>query len=197
MSALSTSDVTPLEPGALTVYARARLPTRQGEFEIVAFARGGRPIDHVAVIRGDLAGAERVPVRIHSECLTGDVLGSLKCDCRDQLEMALGALGQRPAGALLYLNQEGRGIGLANKIRAYALQDKGMDTVEANRHLGFDDDLRDYSDAAEMLRRLGVRSVVLLTNNPDKIDGLEPISAEPNVHNEGYLRVKRRKMGHL
>lgn len=193
----------------MRVMARADLPTRFGKFDIVAFVRAtGDPIDHVALIRGPLAGAERVPVRIHSECLTGDVLGSLRCDCRDQLEMALQKLAAAPAGVLLYLQQEGRGIGLANKVKAYEVQQRhGLDTVEANRHLGFDDDSRDYTDAALMLHCLGVRSVRLLTNNPRKIQDLEkngievaerlPLRPTPNPHNQAYIRVKQRKLGHL
>jgi GTP cyclohydrolase II len=191
----------------LDVFGRARLPSRFGEFEIVAFASSSGPIEHVAVVRGDVRDAEKLPVRVHSECLTGDVLGSLKCDCRDQLELALRQLADRAVGALIYMRQEGRGIGLPHKIKAYALQDAGLDTVEANRHLGFDEDLRDYADAAAILRCLGVRSVVLFTNNPRKIDGLrehgvevvrrEPLLAAANPHNASYLRTKRRKLGHL
>lgn len=193
----------------MRVVAHAGLPTRFGDFEIVAFERAdGTPLDHVALVRGSLAGAERLPLRIHSECLTGDVLGSLRCDCRDQLEIALRELGQAQASALLYLHQEGRGIGLANKIRAYQVQqEQGLDTVEANRHLGFDDDSRDYTDAAVMLQTLGVRSVVLMTNNPRKIGDLEkngievarrePLRPTPNDHNREYIRAKQRKLGHL
>jgi len=194
-------------PAELSVFGRARLPSRFGDFEIVAFSSASEPVEHVAVLRGTVAGGEEVPVRVHSECLTGDVLGSLKCDCRDQLEMALSELARRPTGALLYMRQEGRGIGLPHKIKAYALQDAGLDTVEANRHLGFDEDLRDYGEAAAMLRCLGIRSTVLLTNNPRKIEGLEAhgvvvarreaLQATPNPHNEAYLLTKRRKLGHL
>jgi GTP cyclohydrolase II len=193
--------------GALEIFGRARLPSRFGDFSIVAFSGLAGPIEHVAVVRGDVREAEALPVRVHSECLTGDVLGSLKCDCRDQLELALRELGRRPAGALLYMRQEGRGIGLPQKIKAYALQDAGLDTVEANRHLGFDEDLREYGEAAAMLRCLEVRSLVLLTNNPRKIEGLrehgvvivrrEPLVAVPNEHNASYLRTKRSKLGHL
>ena len=201
----------------IRVLARASLPTRAGDFQIVAFQRALVPTDglmqpglefeHVAMVRGDVTGREGLLVRVHSECLTGDVFGSLRCDCRDQLEMALRLIGERDAGAVLYLRQEGRGIGLGNKIKAYALQEKGMDTVEANRHLGFGDDLRDYDDAAAMLRCLGVRSVVLYTNNPRKIADLErngvkvvrrePLRPTPNAHNEDYIKVKQRKLGHL
>lgn len=193
----------------MRVTARANLPTRYGTFEIVAFVRlSGEALDHVALMRGSLQGSERVPVRVHSECLTGDVMGSFRCDCRDQLEMALRELSQAPKAALLYLRQEGRGIGLSNKIKAYEVQQqRGLDTVEANRHLGFDDDLRDYTDAALMLQCLGVRSVELLTNNPHKIadlqrNGIEvarriPLRPPDNEHNREYIRVKQRKLGHL
>src|SRR5207249_850555 len=139
---------------------------------IVAFHRAGEELGHIALVRGEVEGAEEVAVRLHSECLTGDVLGSLRCDCRAQLELSLQRLASQERGVLLYLRQEGRGIGLANKVRAYALQDSGFDTFEANRHLGFDDDLRDYGDAAAMLRCLGVASVVVMTNNPKKLEGL-------------------------
>ena len=148
-----------------------------------------------------------MPVRIHSECLTGDAIGSLRCDCRDQLEASLRQLATMPYGILLYLRQEGRGIGLTNKIRAYALQDHGLDTVEANHALGFRDDERDYSIAAHMLDSLGVRSVRLMTNNPRKIDGLRqlgvdvvgriPLVMQPNAYNRAYLETKMRKSGHL
>jgi GTP cyclohydrolase II len=189
------------------VVDRASLPTRFGEFEIVAFGNRVDGKDHVALVRGDVAGKAHVPTRIHSECLTGDVLGSLRCDCRDQLEKALQELSKRPFGLLLYMRQEGRGIGLANKIRAYALQDQGLDTVEANLQLGFDDDLRDYSLAAALIQLLGVKSVDLWTNNPKKIFGLKQAGLEvarrvahevpANRYNRFYLETKRRKSGHL
>ncbi len=192
-------------PTAVTLAARARLPSRFGDFTVVAFecAEG----EYGVVVRGEIEGAEAVPVRLHSECFTGDVMGSLKCDCRDQLEVALRFIGRAERGAVVYLPQEGRGIGLANKIRAYALQDQGLDTVEANLALGFPDDLRRYDTAAEVLRQLGVRSVVLLTNNPTKRLGLEraglpvvgqiPLRSVPNAHNASYLDTKRDKSGHL
>lgn len=193
---------------AMQIVARAKLPSRIGDFEIVAFAKHGVDVEHVALVRGGaLAGATDIPVRLHSECLTGDAFGSLRCDCRAQLEMALEHIASQPRGVLLYLRQEGRGIGLANKIRAYALQEAGLDTFEANRHLGFDDDLRDYEDAAGMLRCLGMASVVLLTNNPKKLDGLRrhgvvvsarrAIESTPTRHNERYLLAKKQKKGHL
>jgi GTP cyclohydrolase II len=190
----------------LRFVAEARFPTRFGEFRLIGF-EGPDGEEFIACVRGDLAGERGVPVRLHSECFTGDVLGSFRCDCRDQLEAALVLLGRSERGAVLYLPQEGRGIGLLNKIKAYALQDQGLDTVEANLALGFADDLRDYSLAAEMLRHLGIESVCLLTNNPKKVDGLEesgicvegiiPIRMTPNEHNSSYLETKRRKSGHL
>nr|WP_272085441.1 GTP cyclohydrolase II [Nannocystis bainbridge] len=190
------------------VFARARLPSRHGEFEIVSFIDDvGRTLDDVAIVRGDVRGRVEVPTRIHSECLTGDVFGSFRCDCRDQLELALQRIAGGDAGIILYLRQEGRGIGIAQKIRAYHLQEQGLDTVEANLHMGFDDDLRDYSVAAAMLRALEVGSVVLHTNNMRKIAGLqqggvavtrrEPLIAEAREHNRRYLATKRDKSGHL
>jgi len=159
------------------------------------------------MVRGDLRGAEEVPVRLHSECLTGDVMGSYRCDCRDQLEAAQMYMAEHEQGIILYLRQEGRGIGLANKLRAYVLQEQGLDTVDANHALGFDDDVRDYRVAAEMLMTLGVQSVRLLSNNPRKIAGLEangivvtervPHQLPSNSHNHNYLVTKARKSGHL
>lgn len=187
--------------------AEARLPSRFGEFRVFAFECLDDGQDYGVVVRGDIAGRSEVPVRLHSECFTGDVMGSLKCDCRDQLEAALSYIGEREHGAVLYLPQEGRGIGLANKIRAYALQDGGMDTVEANLALGFPDDLRRYDIAAEILRLLGVESIRLLTNNPNKLAGVAragipvaghvPLRTAPNQHNDFYLQTKRAKSGHL
>lgn len=188
--------------------AEANLPTRHGMFRVVAFdAVDGK--EYGAVVKGDVMGQTDVPVRLHSECFTGDVMGSIKCDCRDQLEAALNYLGRDDVerGAVLYLRQEGRGIGLANKIRAYALQDAGLDTVQANLALGFQDDERRYDVAAEMLEELGIRSVMLLTNNPNKIDGLRkhgvpvsgriPIQMEPTAFSEFYLKTKKAKSGHM
>jgi GTP cyclohydrolase II len=190
----------------LRFVAEAQFPSRFGDFRLLGF-EGPKGEEYIACVRGDLKGARGVPVRLHSECFTGDVLGSYRCDCRDQLEVALAMLGRSECGAVLYLPQEGRGIGLLNKIKAYALQDQGLDTVEANLALGFADDLRDYRLAAEMLRHLGVESVCLMTNNPKKVDGLEesgiqvegviPIRMTPNEHNSNYLETKRRKSGHL
>ena len=189
------------------IVAMAELPTRFGNFHIIAFENNRDGKEHVAVTKGDVIGASNVPVRLHSECLTGDALGSLRCDCRDQLETALKAIGQMDKGLLLYLRQEGRGIGLTNKIRAYSLQDQGLDTVEANLALGFRDDERDYAVAAHMLSSLKVDSVQLMTNNPKKIDqlmqygiqvnGRIPHIMEPNEHNRFYLETKAAKSGHL
>ena len=189
------------------VVASADLPSRFGRFRIVAFAPGTSGKEHIALVRGEVRGAAGVPVRIHSECLTGDALGSLRCDCREQLERSLAALGQLPVGALLYLRQEGRGIGLMNKVRAYALQDQGADTIDANHRLGFGADLREYGEAAAMLRALGVASVRLMTNNPAKLEGLRahgvrvleriPVITPATPHNEGYLRTKQQRAGHL
>jgi len=159
------------------------------------------------VVKGDVSGQSRVLVRVHSECFTGDVMGSLKCDCRDQLEASLELIGEADCGVVIYLRQEGRGIGLVNKIRAYALQDSGFDTVDANLALGFEDDERRYDVAAHIIKELGVESVVLLTNNPKKIEGLRahgvpvdgrlPLRTDSNGHNERYLQTKRERSGHL
>jgi GTP cyclohydrolase II len=190
----------------LDVYAEAPLPTERGLFRVVVFRERRSGAEHVAMVMGDVAG-ESVLARIHSECLTSEVLGSLKCDCRAQLDRALDLIADTGRGVLLYLRQEGRGIGLGNKIRAYALQAKGHDTYEANRLLGFPDDLRRYDVAAEMLRLLGVKSVELVTNNPQKLAGLADagfpvrgrvaLPSPANPHNIGYLEVKRARTGHL
>jgi GTP cyclohydrolase II len=195
-----------MERNRAEIIAEAGLPSRFGEFRVVAFAPDAQGREHLALVRGDVRGASRVPVRVHSECLTGDVLGSLRCDCRDQLLASLEALGKQPNGVLLYLRQEGRGIGLGNKIRAYELQDHGHDTIDANRLLGFRDDAREYGVGARMLQALGVRSVNLLTNNPAKIDGLRehgirvvertPVLSAPNRHNARYLDTKRTRADH-
>lgn len=188
------------------IAAIAELPSRFGDFHIVAFWNNRDNKEHVAVIKGEVLGAEDVPVRLHSECLTGDVIGSLRCDCRDQLEAALRMIGQMDKGVVLYLRQEGRGIGLINKIRAYSLQDEGMDTVEANLALGFRDDERDYAIAAHMLMSLKIKSVRLITNNPRKIQQLKeygiqvndriPHIMQPNKYNRFYLETKAAKSGH-
>jgi GTP cyclohydrolase II len=191
----------------LRIVAVAELPTRFGDFRVVAFTPDAHGDEHVAIVRGTVRGMRNVPTRIHSECVTGDVLGSLRCDCRDQLTAALEQLGSLRAGALFYLRQEGRGIGLSNKIRAYALQDRGHDTVEANHLLGFGDDERDYRAASDMVRALGIASVRLMTNNPRKVEGLRahgvavsgriPLVVAANRHNAGYLLTKQRRSGHL
>jgi len=186
----------------------ADLPTRYGLFRIHVFTDAATGLEHVALVSGDVFGQERVATRIHSECLTGDAFASLRCDCREQLDRGLERLAARPYGVLLYLRQEGRGIGLANKIRAYRLQqEKGLDTVDANLALGLPDDCRDYGFAASMLRRLGVRSVSLMTNNRDKISQLSragiPVVARiphvipPGPLNQAYLETKARRSGHL
>ena len=190
------------------IAAAAELPTRFGDFHAVGFWNPVDGKEHAAFVHGHEAiDGQTVPVRIHSECLTGDAIGSLRCDCRDQLEASLRQLAAMPYGILLYLRQEGRGIGLTNKIRAYALQDHGLDTVEANVALGFRDDERDYSIAAHMLDSLGVGSVRLMTNNPRKIEGLRelgvdvvdriPLVMPVNRYNRRYLSTKARKSGHL
>ncbi|MBK6910326.1 MAG: GTP cyclohydrolase II [bacterium] len=190
----------------LTIVAEANLPTRFGDFRIVAFSPMPDGKEHIAMVRGEVRGASAVPTRVHSECLTGDVMGSLRCDCRDQLEAALEFMATQDQGIVIYLRQEGRGIGLANKLRAYVLQEQGLDTVDANHALGFDDDERDYRVAAEMLRALGVQSITLLSNNPKKIVGLEENGIavvarrqhqQPsNKHNHHYLQTKARRSGH-
>jgi GTP cyclohydrolase II/3,4-dihydroxy 2-butanone 4-phosphate synthase/GTP cyclohydrolase II len=189
------------------LYSRALVPTVHGPLEMVVFRERGTGKEHVAAVKGDVSGHEDVLVRAHSECLTSEIFGSLKCDCKDQLDKALAAVARAERGVVLYLRQEGRGIGLGNKIRAYALQNQGADTYEANRRLGFADDLRHYDVAAEMLRQLGVKSVDLITNNPLKVQGLEaegvtvrhrvPSLGAVNPHNLGYLRTKRERTGHL
>jgi 3,4-dihydroxy 2-butanone 4-phosphate synthase / GTP cyclohydrolase II len=187
--------------------ARASLPTRYGTFEMFVYESPERT-EHVALTLGAISdGGRPVLVRVHSECLTGDVLGSSRCDCGEQLDDSLRFLQEQGRGVLLYLRQEGRGIGLTQKICAYALQEQGLDTVEANLALGLPEDMRDYRVAAEMLLDLGVGRARLLTNNPAKIEGLErygvevveriPLSMSPNPSNAGYLRTKREKMGHL
>jgi GTP cyclohydrolase II len=192
---------------SVEVFARANLPTSYGPLEMIAFKNNLDGKEHVAVVRGDVVGKRGVHARVHSECLTGDVFASRKCDCGPQLDAALCSIAELDRGIILYMRQEGRGIGLANKIKAYSLQDRGFDTVEANLHLGFDDDLRDYRVSAAMLHLLGVDSVSLFTNNPKKLEGLRangilvdkrvPLLIEPNKHNEDYLRTKQRKSGHL
>lgn len=187
--------------------ANANLPTQYGHFRIWAFTNNLDGKEHVALVCGDVDGAEEVLTRVHSECVTGDVFASLKCDCGEQLHQAMQDIAEAGQGVLLYMRQEGRGIGLANKIKAYSLQDQGMDTVEANIHLGFDDDMREYEIAARMIGLLGIKSVKLMTNNPNKVEGLEeagvvvasriPIKMLANPFNTNYLNVKKHKSGHL
>jgi GTP cyclohydrolase II len=184
----------------IKISQKANLPTRFGEFEIIAFKQGEK--EHLAIIKEPLGD---IPlVRVHSECLTGDAIGSLKCDCRDQLEYSLKEVAKK-GGLVIYLRQEGRNIGLLNKVNAYALQDKGYDTVEANHQLGFSDDERSYEMVEFILKYFGIKKIKLLTNNPKKIESLKditivqrvPIIMESNKYNENYLKTKKEKMGHL
>lgn len=187
--------------------AQAQLPTEYGIFEIMVFEELANGKEHVAMIMGDIGDGEKVLSRIHSECLTGDVFHSLKCDCGFQLQTALANIAQEGRGVLIYHRAEGRGIGLTNKIKAYALQDQGLDTVEANEALGFPPDMRDYNCCAEIFEILGVKSIELMTNNPEKLetmrkDGINVVARRPlvvgkNKYNEDYLRIKTEKMDHL
>lgn len=204
---LSSSVAPTSESLRVEIASVANLPSQFGDYRIFVFANNRDGKEHIAMVHGDVFGAHDVPTRVHSECLTGDVMGSLRCDCRPQLEKALTQIGTLERGIVLYMRQEGRGIGLTNKIRAYGLQEKGMDTVEANLALGFRDDERDYSIAAAMLRTLGVRSVQLMTNNPDKmkqllncgvkVHGRLPHFIAATPHNRNYLATKARRSGHL
>ena len=188
------------------VEAVAHLPSRFGRYSIVAFWNNRDGKEHIAMVHGDVMGAGDVPTRLHSECLTGDVMGSLRCDCRDQLEVAMQKIGSMERGLVLYMRQEGRGIGLINKVRAYALQDRGLDTVDANLALGFRDDERDYEVAAHMLASLNIGSVRLMTNNPRKIEELGKLGTQvsgriPHVipateWNRFYLETKASRSGH-
>ena len=187
--------------------AEARLPTKNGEFTAIAYRSTVDVDEHIALTIGDWAADQPVLVRIHSECLTGDVFGSLRCDCGEQIDMALQILGQEGSGIFLYMRQEGRGIGLHNKIKAYSLQDNGLDTVDANTTLGFEPDLRHYGIGAQILQDLGVSKIRLLTNNPRKVVGLSgfeleivervPVEASVTDANRSYLRTKRARMGHI
>ena len=190
-----------------SIVASAEIPTKHGPFMTHVF-RSDAPgaAEHVALVYGDIRGKSAIPVRMHSECITSEVFGSLKCDCKEQLDAAMAEVARRGAGAVVYLRQEGRGIGLANKIRAYELQAHGHDTVDANRLLGLPDDAREYGMAKDMLDHFEVKSVVLLTNNPEKVRalrdlGVEVVSTErvlvqPNAYSEGYLEAKRLRMAH-
>jgi GTP cyclohydrolase II len=187
--------------------AQAELPTRYGRFKIYGFEGEGPQEEAIALVRGDLRGKAAPLVRVHSQCLTGDVLTSLRCDCRAQLELSLQKIGRAPSGILLYLPQEGRGIGLMNKLRAYELQDGGMDTVEANESLGFAADARDYDFSAKILKQLGATKIRLLSNNPEKVRQLESagirvvqrVPCQPRISktSRAYLQTKKKKMGHL
>lgn len=191
----------------LTALARAELPTEHGMFEAIVFTVEGDDGEHVALVHGKVRDQTNVPVRIHSECLTGEAFASLKCDCGPQLDSAMREVVKRGCGAVFYLRQEGRGIGLANKIRAYALQAEGADTVDANRLLGLPDDARTYEAAAAAVEFLGIRSVELITNNPDKVEALQTLGVEvvgriPSLvpvgeHARRYLEVKRDRMAHM
>jgi 3,4-dihydroxy 2-butanone 4-phosphate synthase/GTP cyclohydrolase II len=187
--------------------AETKLPTKYGEFAAIAYKSDVDPDEHLALVLGDISTEEPVLVRVHSECLTGDVFGSLRCDCGEQVALAMQSIAKEGRGVLLYMRQEGRGIGFHNKMRAYALQDEGLDTVEANLSLGFPSDLRDYGIGAQILADLGLHQIRLLTNNPKKVIGLEgyglkvvatlPIIATPNPYNRSYLETKKKKLGHL
>ena len=187
--------------------AETTLPTPYGEFKAICFVNDMDDYEHVALVKGEIDPEKEVMVRVHSGCLTGDVFGSLRCDCGSQLKKAMSDIDKEGLGVVLYLQQEGRGIGLANKLKAYALQDQGLDTVEANEELGFDADLRDYGVGAQILVALGIRKMRIMTNNPKKIKGLEgydlevtgrvPIEIEPGDENRRYLKCKSEKMGHL
>src|SRR6516225_2992717 len=206
-SKTATSNATQTEKDSPRLAAKAVLPTRFGRFTIYGFEGGGPQQEAVALVRGNLKGRVAPLVRVHSQCLTGDVLNSLRCDCRAQLELSLKKIARAPSGILLYLPQEGRGIGLMNKLRAYQLQDGGMDTVEANKSLGFAADARLYDFPARVLKRLGVKRIRLLSNNPDKIKQLESagikvvarVPCQPRLSriSRSYLETKKRKMGHL
>jgi 3,4-dihydroxy 2-butanone 4-phosphate synthase / GTP cyclohydrolase II len=187
--------------------ATVQLPTPHGEFQLIGYENTLDDREHVALVRGEVSGKDDVLVRMHSECLTGDVFQSMRCDCGEQLSAAMARIQEEGQGAVVYLRQEGRGIGLHNKLRAYELQDRGQDTVEANLALGFKPDLRDYGIGAQILLDLGLRRIRLLTNNPKKIVGLEgygleisgrePLNVQPGAHNAQYLETKRQKLGHL
>ncbi len=186
---------------------RVKLPTAYGKFDLIPYKQKSNGLEHVALIKGSWQEHEAILVRVHSSCVTGDIFHSLRCDCGEQLELSMKMIEEAGRGVIVYMNQEGRGIGLFNKIRAYKLQEEGRDTIEANIELGFEDDERDYGLGAQILRSLGVRKMKLMTNNPVKRVGLEgfgleiteviPIEVQPNEHNMLYLKTKRDKMGHF
>ncbi|MCA9601970.1 MAG: GTP cyclohydrolase II [Myxococcales bacterium] len=188
-------------------YSDAELPTEYGTFRVYVYREIGSPFEHLAIVKGDVVGKSDVLARVHSECLTGEVLHSLKCDCREQLDLAFRRIASEGRGVVLYLRQEGRGIGLGNKIRAYALQAQGYDTVDANTEIGFAPDLRRYHVATEMLADLGIKSIALMTNNPTKVEALRADgvvvsrrvehAVESNEVNRSYLETKRDRMGHI
>ena len=190
----------------MSLVASAELPTEHGDFKIHVFESRLDGATHVALVKGDLGDGQHVLARVHSSCVTGDIFHSSRCDCGQQLDMALARVAAEGRGVVLYLHQEGRGIGLANKIRAYALQDRGRDTVEANEQLGFEADLRDYATAVHMFRLLGVTSLRLMSNNPRKLAGVTgdalvitervPLEVEPSDANRRYLKTKKDKLGH-
>ena len=187
--------------------AEVKIATKFGNFNFAGYSDKIENKEYIAIIKGDIRNKENVSVRLHSECLTGDVFGSKRCDCQDQLHRALHEIEEKGEGLLIYSRQEGRGIGILNKLKAYKLQDEGYDTVEANHQLGFEDDLRDYAIAAQIIKDLGVKSVSLKTNNPLKIKGLEQygvnvasreeIEIKVNVYDKKYLKTKKEKMGHI
>jgi len=187
--------------------AETTLPTTYGEFKAIAFLNDIDQYEHLALVKGEIDPEKEILVRVHSQCLTGDVFGSFRCDCGAQLQRAMEMVEEEGLGVILYMQQEGRGIGLANKIKAYALQEKGRDTVEANKELGFDADMRDYGVGAQILAALGIKKMRLMTNNPKKIVGLEgyglqvvgrvPVEIEPRPENLRYLVTKCQKLGHL
>jgi len=191
----------------LELISSADLPTEFGHFRIYGFLERAKGKEHTAIVRGDITAGRAIPTRVHSECHTGDVLGSLRCDCRKQLEWALNYIGRREQGLVIYLKQEGRDIGLMNKIKAYHLQDQGLDTVDANTALGLPVDGRNYDIAAEVIQLLQVESIKLMSNNPEKFKGLKqagvavvdriPVIIKPVIHNKLYLSTKAERMGHV
>ena len=191
----------------MELYAKAKMPTKYGEFEILTFVNKITKQHHVVLTMGDISDGEDVLCRVHSECLTGDALGSRRCDCGEQYNYAMRAIAEEGRGVMVYMRQEGRGIGLVNKLKAYELQDKGLDTVDANRALGFRDDMREYYEAYQMLKKLGIKSIRIMTNNPEKIKHLEnygleieeriPIQIEATEYDLFYLQTKKERMGHI